>query len=230
MLDDTKPKDRLVAAALRLAAERPWNDVSMHDIAEAARCTLADVRREFPSKGAILAAFTRKVDDALLERATKPKADAPARDRLFEVIMSRFDVLAPYKAGLKSIAAAKPMDLAIIKKAFASQAWMLHAAGIATDGPLGPVRVAGLASVYASVLETWLADDDPGLAKTMAALDRRLKRGEQAMDTLTGLCKTACSIAERLTGLGRKESGKAASTASPATDPTDNEPLGYGRP
>ena len=56
---------------------------------------------------------------------------------------------------------------------------MLHAAGIGTDGVEGGLKVAGLASVYASVFRTWLDDDDPGLARTMAALDRRLRRGER---------------------------------------------------
>ena len=35
--------------------------------------------------------------------------------------------------------------------------------------------------VYASVFGVWLEDDDPGLARTMAALDRRLRRGERTL-------------------------------------------------
>jgi hypothetical protein len=59
--------------------------------------------------------------------------------------------------------------------------WMLEAAGIATDGATGGLRVTGLATVYASVFRTWLQDDDPGQARTMAALDRRLRRGERTL-------------------------------------------------
>ena len=55
------------------------------------------------------------------------------------------------------------------------------AAGINTDGAAGGLRVTGLAAVYASVFRTWLEDDDPGHARTMAALDRRLRRGESAI-------------------------------------------------
>ena len=61
---------------------------------------------------------------------------------------------------------------------------MLQAAGIGTDGAAGALRVAGLGLTYASVFRVWLEDDDPGLARTMAALDRRLRRGES---TLGGL-------------------------------------------
>ena len=51
----------------------------------------------------------------------------------------------------------------------------------ATDGATGGLRVTGLATVYASVFRTWLQDDDPGQARTMAALDRRLRRGERTL-------------------------------------------------
>ena len=46
------------------------------------------------------------------------------------------------------------------------------------------LRVAGLGLTYASVFRTWLEDDDAGLARTMAALDRRLRRGQQTLDGL----------------------------------------------
>jgi hypothetical protein len=62
-----------------------------------------------------------------------------------------------------------------------SSAWMLRAARIEPDGIDGRVRTAGLSAVYASAFRTWLDDDDPGLARTMAALDRRLRRGERTL-------------------------------------------------
>jgi ubiquinone biosynthesis protein COQ9 len=194
MLNELTLNGRIIAAAMRLAAQKQWDDVTMRDIAEAAGSSLVEMRREFPSKGAIIAAFTRAADDAVLLRSARPAADQPARDRIFDVIMTRFDVLAPYKAGIKSIADSHPMDSAVLKKAWASQAWMLHAAGIPTDGPLGSIRVAGLGSVYASVATTWLDDTDPGMARTMAALDRRLKRGEETMRMATGVCDSVNEV------------------------------------
>ncbi len=60
-----------------------------------------------------------------------------------------------------------------------SQQWMLTAADIDASGPRGMVRAQGLALLFASVLRTWVNDDDPGLARTMAALDRALARGQR---------------------------------------------------
>ncbi len=221
MLDQSIPKGRIIAAALRLAGEKPWDDVLMKDIADAAAIDLAALRREFPSKTAILSAFMRAVDDAVLTSAPKFTGAESARDRIFDVVMTRFDVLAPYKDALRSIAAARPFDMELARRAMASQAWMLHAAGVRTDGVLGTSRVTGLASIYASVLQTWLEDDDPGSARTMAALDRRLKRGEQSMRMLSDIADGADQAVSRVMDLigwgSRKKS--AASPAGPAENP-----------
>jgi hypothetical protein len=49
------------------------------------------------------------------------------------------------------------------------------------------VRAQGLALLYASVLRTWLDDTDPGLARTMAALDSALARGQRWSSMLDDL-------------------------------------------
>jgi hypothetical protein len=59
--------------------------------------------------------------------------------------------------------------------------WMLVAAGIASTGARGAVRAQALALVWARVMRVWLHDDDPGLAKTMAALDKRLREAERTV-------------------------------------------------
>jgi ubiquinone biosynthesis protein COQ9 len=187
MIDPTTPKGRIILAALRLAAERPWAEVTVLDIAEASGIGLVEMRREFPSKSAILSAFMRAIDDVVLAKAVQPAPGTLPRDAIFEVVMSRFDAMQPYKTGLKSIMASVGFDTDLARRMLASQAWMLNAAGIPLNGIGGTVRVFGLASVYASVFQTWLADDDAGQARTMAALDRRLRRGEQSVQTMDGM-------------------------------------------
>lgn len=175
-------KDRIIDSALRLAVARPWNEVSLLDIAQAAGSNLVELRRSFSSKADIIAAFTRRIDDEVLTKAPPPEKGQSHRDALFEVLMSRFDVLKPHKEAIRSIIGGARFDPALLKSALASQTWMLQAAGINTDGTGGALRVTGLTSVYAATMRTWLNDDDPGLARTMAALDRRLRRGERSME------------------------------------------------
>lgn len=181
MFDQSTTKGRILAAALECAAAKSWADVTLLDIAEAAKLQLAELRGEFSSKADMLAAVLRCVDDEVLKRAPKRAAGQDARDALFDVIMTRFDVLAPHKAALKSIHASGSADLALAGPFLSSQHWMLQAAGIGTDGGSGMLRISGLAWAYAAVFAVWLKDDDPGLARTMAALDRRLRRGERTI-------------------------------------------------
>jgi AcrR family transcriptional regulator len=219
MLDQTTPKGRILAAALACAASKSWADVTLSDIAEAAQTPLADFRGEFASKTDILAALLRAVDDEVLKRAAKRSEGQEKRDLLFDIIMTRFDVLGPHKAALKSIHASGPADLALAGPFLSSQHWMLQAAGIATDGPTGALRVAGLGLTYASVFRVWLQDDDPGLARTMAALDRRLRRGERTLGGLEQLHTAVSRFGEALQELGRNATrGRGKSGPSPGPE------------
>lgn len=224
MLDPAIPRNALIAAALRLAAERPWVDVTLADIADAAGKTLSDLKKEFASKGEIIAAFTRAVDDEVLARAPKRTPDQPVRDTLFEVIMSRFDVLAPYRAALRSIVQSGLPDPAQIRPVLDSQRWMLEAAGVSTAGLEGSAKVAGLATVYGSAFQTWLADDDPGMARTMAALDRRLRRGERTLARIEEVCSGLSKFVSAAMPRGFKPSPRPGDDAAAAPTGTPASP------
>lgn len=224
MIDPTTNAGRIVSAALRLAAERPWSDVALLDIAEAAELSLADIRAEFASKGEIVAAFARSIDNEVLAKASKRPAGQSARDTLFEVIMNRFDALTPHRKAMKSIYDARSADPAFIRGFLSSQAWMLNAAGVSTDGIEGGMKVAGVASVYASVFTTWLEDDDPGLARTMAALDRRLRRGERTLSSIDEVTAAMKRMASIFTPSARKADADASADGPPATMPEPSRP------
>ena len=104
-------------------------------------------------------------------------AEEPPRERLFDVLMRRLEILTPHKAAVRSLTRSAmrnpPLAFALNGLAVQSQQWMLTAADIGASGPRGMVRAQGLAVLFASVLRTWVDDDDPGLARTMAALDHR---------------------------------------------------------
>ena len=71
---------------------------------------------------------------------------------------------------------------------------MLEAAGIDTSGRLGMVGAQGLAVAFGRTLRVWLKDDDPGMARTMVELDRRLTEGGRWMRRLEGLASFADAI------------------------------------
>ncbi len=205
MLDQTTTKGRIIAAAMKCAETRRWSEISLYDIAEEAGVGLDVLRANVRSKGAILAAFMRAVDDEVLKRAPKREEGTTARDRLFDVIMTRFDVLAPYKPALRNIVRDAPTTPELLPACLCAQHWMLAAAGIGTDGLEGAARMAGLGAIYARVFAIWLEEEDPSSPKTMAALDRRLARAEGVARRLhdfgEGARRMICAVAPK--GLGR---------------------------
>lgn len=198
MLDLTTEKGRYISAALALAVEKPWSEVTLAEIAARTGATLVGLKAHFDSKAQILEAFVRLVDDEVLTRAPRREEGQSPRDALFEVVMSRFDVLEPWKPAVRSIAKSGAPEPGQVLGILASNRWMLEAAGIGSGGLEGAARVAGLTAVYAAVFRIWLDDDDPGLARTMAALDRRLRRGERAMrraeDVVRGVRRVAGAL------------------------------------
>lgn len=226
MLDLTSDRGKIVDAALRLAGEHGWRKLSMDRIAVAAGVSLAKLRQEFRSKAHILAGFTRAVDDGVLGKLTPADLETAHRDRLFDVIMTRFELMTPYKSGLRRVREDlqyRPGEsLAQFGVAARSNYWMLAAAGVDAEGSRGFLRLPGLMAIYARVFDIWLEDNDPGLARTMAALDSRLRRGERFMQRLDDIC----AAAERFcAGFAPSRSGpKADDTVAPAS----TEPAGNG--
>ncbi len=225
MLDSTKPRDRIIAAALRLAESRGWRELSLGEIAREAGIPLIELRREFQSKGQMLAAFSRALDQAVIEKFPAPGADAP-RDRLFDALLTRFEAMQPYKGAIQRIRGDLGRSLgealAQLCPALKSQYWMLAAAGINGEGGRGLLRVQGLLGVYARVFKVWLDDDDPGLARTMAALDRRLRRGESVLRGIERIREGCEGFARAV--CGRKEKRQEPAPAQPETSAPPAEP------
>ena len=171
----------IIDAALDLARTRAWRTISLSDIADQAGVPLAQVYASFQSKAAIVGGFMKRIDQHVLDGAAVD-ATEPARDRLFEVLMRRFDALAPHKdavaAILGGLCAEPAAALAQSPRVLCSMAWMLEAARVPADGLIGLVRIKGLALIHANALRVWLADDTPDMSKTMAAVDQGLCRAE----------------------------------------------------
>jgi AcrR family transcriptional regulator len=185
------PRARAVDALMALAAEMRWSEIRLDMIAEKAGLGLADLRDLFPSKGAILGAFIRRIDRVVLEGRPDDLADAEARDRVLDLMMRRFDALLPYQAALREVSRAFRDDLlglaALNQQALNSWRYLLTSVGIDTEGPLGMLRVQGAVLVAARAFPVFLDEEDATLPRTMAALDRELKRGEWMLRRAEGV-------------------------------------------
>ncbi|HYL48132.1 MAG TPA: hypothetical protein VET84_02090 [Stellaceae bacterium] len=167
---------RVVEAALELAASQGWRQTTLTEVARAAGLSLADLHARLCSRGAILAACVRYFDQIALAGPPADKDEKP-KDRLFDLLMRRFEALKPHRKAVRSMAwdsIGDPAALLALKRLLGSMGWMLEAAGVPTAGIAGLARRRILLLAYMSVLVVFVRDDSSDLGKTMAALDRRL--------------------------------------------------------
>jgi hypothetical protein len=183
---------------MALLAERPIEEIGFGDLAARAGVSLSECRNEFGSMLGVLAGFMKSIDRQVLAGGDAELVQEPARERLFDVLMRRLELLAPHKAAIRSLrrSACRSPSLAFALNGLSvrSQTWMLTAADINATGAKGMVRSQGMACLFARVVGTFLEDDDPGLARTMASLDRELARGQRWSAFLDDMCRLAPPI------------------------------------
>lgn len=189
MARKTDPRLRLLAAALDLVEECGWAELRLLDVATAAKLSPDDVYRLAPSRTALLCEIGRWVDEQVLAAAS-PEAEESPRDRLFDVLMTRFDVLNQRRAAHLALLQGAWRDplraLPQIPRLELSMRWMLELAGLPVDGLAGQARLRLLSLAWIDVLRVWAKDDSEDLARTMAALDKRLGQLEQLANSFGG--------------------------------------------
>ena len=182
-------RERIIESFMDLLGRKPIEEIGFAEIAAGAGTSLTQLRGLFGSKLAILAGHIKQIDQRVLAGGDGEMVEEAPRERLFDVLMRRIELLEPRKAAVRSLMRScgrQPgLALALNGLAVRSQHWMLTAADLDAGGPRGAARAQGLALLFASVLRTWVHDDDPGHARTMAALDRSLARGQRLSDFLS---------------------------------------------
>ena len=174
-------RERMIAAALSIASDGDWNNIGLSDIAEKASIPLDDVYERFDEKSDVLAAYDRSVNRHAIAN-TDLSDDLPCRDKLFDLVMERFDILNENRDGLLGIISSYKGDPKEAVLSFPhlgkSMSRLLEAAGLSTDGLAGALRVTGMIGLYLYVVRVWQDDESPDMGKTMAALDKGLDKCE----------------------------------------------------
>jgi AcrR family transcriptional regulator len=203
---------KAIAALMSLLGERSFEEMGLAEVAGRAGIKLSQLRAEFGSTLAIYGAYVRDIDRIVLEGDKDQKDDMgeePARERLFDILMRRIEALTPYKDGIRSLmrSARRNPGLAFALNAMSvrSQSWMLEAAGISASGPRGALRAQGAALMFARVVGVWLDDEEDGLDRTMAALDRGLSSAAR----WDGFIGDLCAIPSALRGPLRRRRRRA---------------------
>lgn len=178
----TWTKELLAIRAVELAGDLDWTYLTMRDIANAADLKLAELVVHFTDKDDLLYAYGRYVDQRTLEEAGDFDPELSLRERLFDILMTRLDVLNEQREGVVSILTAFKGDpkQAVLSLPYLARSMnlMLEGAGIDTNGFRGALRITGLKVIYLKTLSIWMRDGSPDMSATMAELDKRLGQVE----------------------------------------------------
>lgn len=176
----TNPETELAQAALKLLAKKPWSELTLAEVAKAAKRPLASLQSIVPDKAALLGLILRGMAADAGKRYRRDPGSEDARDRLLDVSLTWFEVLAPHKRAVRSLYDGLKRDpltlIAARVETMAAANWLFVLAE-ADTGPALPIRALALAGILARAIPVWL-EDDKTLSKTMARLDQDLRRTE----------------------------------------------------
>ena len=138
----------------------------------------------------VLIDIMRQIDDDISKSLSfKDLAEETEKDRLFAILMERFEALQPYKtvvsSSLNSISQ-DPLTLKKISKQFKySMFLMLENADLLSHSTVyNDMKSIGLGVIYIDSLRVWVNDSSVDMDKTMAYLDKRLSQADSVLQTL----------------------------------------------
>ena len=178
----------LARAALVLAAGKPWAQITLLDLAEEAGRPVSDFVFATLAEAVdcVEEAFDRAVADGL--EAHPPGQSV--RDRLFDLIMKRFEAMERHRAAVLAMEIGQDRDPLALGAAHQRHVrtarWVLALAGLEADHMTGQARAQGLGVIVGQARAAWRTDSDGDFAKTMASLDRNLRRAEEMFGRWAG--------------------------------------------
>jgi hypothetical protein len=186
-LDPALRRD-LARAALSLAVSTPWREVTLTKLADAANRTVSEYYGA--SVGEALDCVEEAFDRAIGDNLDKLDSAQSVRDRLFELIMRRFEAMEPHRAAVIAMEQGQDRDPTLLATAHQRHVrcarWVLAIAGLEADGMTGQARAQGLGVIIGQARAAWRGDSAGDFAKTMASLDRNLRRAEEMFGRWAG--------------------------------------------
>lgn len=186
-------RDRILNAALDLAAQKSWESVRLHDVAAELQMSLNDVRAHFREKEELTDAWFDRADAAMLQEAAKP--DFPAlstRERLHRLIMIWLRALAVHRRVTRQMICGKfepghfHYQYAGLLRVSRTVQWLREAACLDAVLPWRALEEVALTAIYLAAFLYWMNDESEGSMRTATFLDNLLTRTERTAQWMPG--------------------------------------------
>ena len=185
---DASVRRDLARAALATASASTWRTLTLLDLARAAGRPVSDFYGA--SMGEAVDCVEEAFDRAISDNLEALDASQTVRDRLFDLVMKRFEAMEPHRAAILAMEAGVDRDPILLtaqhQRHVRCARWVLALAGLEADGMTGNARAQGLGVIIGQARAAWRGDDAGDFTKTMASLDKNLRRAEEMFGRWAG--------------------------------------------
>ena len=176
-----KENINIALKTLKLLKKKSWSEIRFEEIIINSK----KHKKTIKTKNDLLSNINRYVD-YLLKKETSFIEKSSTKDMLFEVIMSRFDVLQKYRDSFLTLFDSyklKPQKSIILIPSFLESMFLTASlANIEIKGIKGSLTIKGIFIIYIATYLEWMNDTSKSLEKTMTTLDQYLNKASKILN------------------------------------------------
>ena len=178
---------QIIEIFLELLVEKGWASTTVEDVAHRLSLPMNEIIALLPSKErgfSLLASYAE--DEVFNQLRLEEIAQYSEKERAMEVLLTKLEAMSPFKVFLKYLRAnflsLTEVSLPFAMAELSSLERILGYYGFNQSSLLSELKRKGLFGVYLLAMDTWLKDETPDLAPTLAKLDSLLSKGETFLE------------------------------------------------
>ena len=163
---------------LKILLKKDFNKIYINEVQKQTKISQKKFFQIFENKEDIMISFFNRIDQNLEKKIKKKKLGNNIKDNLFEICMTRIDLLSPYKKNLHNfyISFQKKPNLfsKLYKSFFLSMNKNLELSKIKLDPLKKNLKFFLFSFLYLSIIYEWYKENSTNNEKIMAILDSSL--------------------------------------------------------
>ena len=171
-------KKKIENIFLKLLLKKDFHEIEIIEIQKKTRISSKKFFQLFKTKEEIMISFFKRIDQILERKVKKINLGNNIKDNLFEICMTRLDLLYPYKKNLHNFYLSfqkKPnLFIKLYKSFFKSMENNLRLSRINLEPIKKNLKIFIFSFLYLSIIYEWFKENSNDNEKVMAILDQRL--------------------------------------------------------
>ncbi len=163
---------------LKLLLKKSFHEIEITEIQKKTRISSKNFSQLFATKEEIMISFFKRIDKKVEKKIKKKGLGNNFKDNLFEIFMTRIDLLHPYKKNLHnfylSFQKEPNLFIKLYKSFFKSMENNLKLSRVNLEPIKKNLKIFIFSFLYLSIIYEWLKESSNNNEKVMASLDKRL--------------------------------------------------------